>query len=177
MKIRLLTVVLLAITVSVMVSACGDSDDTSTKSASVDVPDPCSFFTRADAESVLGETVGESESSEGEGTRSCSYLSTGASPRMVNVIIVKPCSMADYMNYAEGPLAEPVEGIGMHASWDKAVLLVHSKSGDTCIYASGGGNPAGADPADDTPALEQAKKVANMVLGKMEPQQTDDMSM
>lgn len=168
MKIRHLTVVLLAIAVTALVSACGDSADTGTQSASASVPDPCALFTKVDAESVLGEPVAEAESSEIEGTRSCSYLSTGAAPRMANVIIVKPCSMADYMNYAEGPLAEPVNGIGMHASWDKAVLLVHSKSGDACVYASGGGNPPGADPADDKPALEQAKKVANIALGKLD---------
>ena len=168
MKIRLLTAVLFAIIIGSLVSACGDSTDTDTSSANADVPDPCALFTKADAESILGEPVGAAESSEVEGTRSCSYLSTGAAPRMANVIIVKPCSMADYMNYAEGPLAEPVSGIGMHASWDKAVLLVHSESGDTCVYASGGGNPPGADPADDKPALEQARKVANIVLGKLE---------
>jgi hypothetical protein len=167
MRIRLLTLVLLAVAATALVSACGDSTDSSTQAA-VDVPDPCGFFTKADAESVLGEPVGQSQSSEAERTRSCSYLSSGDSPRMVNVIIIKPCSMADYMNYAEGPLAEPVEGIGMHASWDKAVLLVHSKSGDTCLYASGGGGAPGTDPADDKPALEQAKKVANIALGKLD---------
>ncbi|MBI5869664.1 MAG: hypothetical protein HZB44_01715 [Actinobacteria bacterium] len=168
MKIRLLTVLLFAAAFAVLISACGDSTETTTKSASAEVPDPCVLFTKADAESVLGEPVAAAESSEGEGTRSCSYLSTGAAPRMANVIIVKPCSMADYMNYAEGPLAEPVEGIGMHASWDKAVLLVHSKAGDTCVYASGGGGAPGTDPADDKPALEQAKKVASIVLAKLD---------
>lgn len=168
MKIRLLTAVLFAVAFTALISACGDSNESTTKSGSVDVPDPCTLFTKADAESVLGEPVSQAESSEGEGTRSCSYLSTGAAPRMANVIIVKPCSMADYMNYAEGPLAEPVDGIGMHASWDKAVLLVHSKSGDTCVYASGGGGAPGTDPTDDKPALEQAKKVANIVLGKLD---------
>ncbi|MDO8735682.1 MAG: hypothetical protein Q7K29_01170 [Thermoleophilia bacterium] len=167
MKIRLLTLVFLAVALTALVSACGDSSDTSS-SASVNVPDPCALFTKADAESVLGEPAGAAESSEAEGTRSCSYLSTGASPRMINVIIVKPCSMTDYMNYSEGPLAEPVDGIGMHASWDKAVLLVHSKSGDTCVYASGGGGAPGTDPADDKPALEQAKKVANKVLEQLD---------
>ncbi|MHB8791958.1 MAG: hypothetical protein ACYC6O_01270 [Thermoleophilia bacterium] len=168
MKIRLLTAVLSAVAFTALISACGDSNESTTKLGSVDVPDPCTLFTKADAESVLGEPVSQAESSEGEGTRSCSYLSTGAAPRMANVIIVKPCSMADYMNYAEGPLAEPVDGIGMHASWDKAVLLVHSKSGDTCVYASGGGGAPGTDPTDDKPALEQAKKVAEIVLAKLD---------
>ena len=49
----------------------------------------------------------------------------------------------------------------MHASWDKATLLVHSESGDTCVYAIRRRRPARNDPADDKPALEQAKKVAN----------------
>jgi len=169
MKIRLLTLVFLLLALTAFVSACGESDDT-TPSTAVSVPDPCALFTKADAEAVLGEPVGPADSSQGEGTRSCSYLSTGEAPRMVNVIIVKPCSMTDYMNYSEGPLAEPVDGIGMHASWDKAVLLVHSKSGDTCVYASGGGGAPGTDPTDDKPALEQAKKVANTVLGNLENQ-------
>ncbi|MHB9111294.1 MAG: hypothetical protein ACYC4D_01495 [Thermoleophilia bacterium] len=169
MKIRLLTVLLFAAALMMLISACGDSTETTTKSANVEAPNPCELFTRADAESVLGEPVAAAESSgEGGTTRSCSYSTSGTAPRTATVKIVKPCSMADYMNYAQSPQAEPVKGIGMHASWDKSVLLIHSESGTTCVYASGGGGAPGTDPADDQPALEQAKKVANMVLGKLD---------
>lgn len=168
MKIRLLTVLLLAAALTMLISACGDSTETTTKSSRAEVPDPCELFSKEDAESILGEPVAVAETSgEGGTTRSCSYTTTGVAPRTATVRIVQPCSMADYMNYAESPLAEPVKGIGMHASWDKSVLLIHNESGTTCVYASGGGNPPGTDPADDQPALEQAKKVANMVLPKL----------
>lgn len=170
MKIRLLISLIFIVILAAAISACGDSGDTtSIKISAVDVPDPCALLTKADAEAILGEPVGESSSSEAEGTKSCSYMTTGTGTRIVNVIVIKPCSMMDYADYAESPNAEPVEGIGMHASWDKATLLVHSKSGDTCIYASGGGNPPGTDPMDNKPALEQAKKVANKVLERLEP--------
>ena len=152
-----------------LVSACGDSgSSTSTQAAANAMPDPCALFTKADAESVLGQPVQAPNKSEQEGTASCSYMTSGQNERIANLIIVKPCSMADYMNYAEGPMAQPIAGIGMHASWDKTTLLVHSKSGDTCVYAAGGGNPPGSDPADDKPALEQAKKVATSVLERLE---------
>lgn len=170
MKIRHLISIFFVVIIAAAISACGDSGDTaSNTSSAADVPDPCALFTRADAQTVLGEPVGEADTSEAEGTKSCSYMTTGADTRIVSVIIVKPCSMMDYSNYAENPQAEAIEGIGMHASWDKAMLLVHSKSGDTCIYASGGGNPPGTNPAEDKPALEQAKKVANKVLERLEP--------
>lgn len=169
MKTRLLISIFFIVVFAAAISACGDSSDTTSIKITADVPDPCALLTKADAEAILGEPVGESSSSEAEGTRSCSYMTTGAGTRKVNVIVIKPCSMMDYADYAESPNAESVAGIGMHASWDKATLLVHSKSGDTCIYASGGGNPPGTDPADDKPALEQAKKVASKVLERLEP--------
>ncbi len=169
MKLRILSSVIIIVILAGVISACGsETSETSTGINNAQVPDPCQLLTKADAEAILGEPVAPGELSEADNTKSCSYLSTGAAPRMANVIIVKPCSMGDYMNYAEGPLAEPIEGIGMHASWDKATLLVHSKSGDTCVYASGGGNPPGTDPLDDKPALEQAKKVANKVLERLD---------
>lgn len=167
MKKLLLTLVLL-VAVAALASGCGDSTETATQSADMSVPDPCALFTRADAESVLGVPTPQSQSSELEGARSCSYTSTDASPRMASVKIVKPCSMADYMNYAESPMAEPVQGIGMHASWNKSELLVHSMSGDTCVYASSSGS---TDAADNAAALEQAKKIAMMVLGKLDSKQ------
>ena len=171
MKIRLLMSVIFVVILAGLVAACGDSGQSTPTQATInnaEVPDPCAAFTKTDAEAVLGEPVNEAERSEAESTKSCSYMTKGAAPRIANVIIVKPCSMADFSNLAANPAAEPVEGIGMHASWDKSVLLVHSKSGDTCVYATGGGNPPGTDPASDKPALEQAKKVANIVLGRLE---------
>ncbi len=171
MKTRLLISVILVALIAAFAAACGSSTaDTGTSQAvnNAAVPDPCAAFTKSDAEAVLGEPVGEGERSEAENTKSCSYMTKATAPRIANVIIVKPCSMADFSNLAENPAAEPIQGIGMHASWDKAVLLVHSKSGDTCVYASGGGNPPGTDPASDKPALEQAKKVANIVLGRID---------
>ncbi|MBK5226511.1 MAG: hypothetical protein JJD96_08115 [Thermoleophilia bacterium] len=170
MKIRLLISIFFVVILAAAISACDDSGTTTyTKVSTSDVPDPCTLFTKADAEAILGEPVGESTSGEAEGTKSCSYMTTAAGARIANVIVIKPCSMMDYADYAASPSAEPVEGIGMHASWNKATLLVHSRSGDTCIYTSGGGNPPGTDPLDDKPALEQAKKVANKVLERLEP--------
>lgn len=170
MKIRLLMAIIFVVILAALVSACGgDSTTTTSTQAASDVPDPCALFTGADAQDVLGQPVAEPNRSEAPGTRSCSYMTKEAAPRIASVIIVKPCSMADFENYAEGPMATPIDGIGMHASWDKSTLLVHSNSGDTCIYASGGGNPPGTNPADDAPALEQAKKVATKVLSNLEP--------
>ncbi|MCL4473021.1 MAG: hypothetical protein M1539_02535 [Actinobacteria bacterium] len=171
MKLRFLIATIFVVLFAGVVAACGSSTDTTSSTQAVnnaDVPDPCGAFTKTDAEAVLGEPVNEAERSDADNTKSCSYMTKGAAPRIANVIIVKPCSMADYSNLATNPAAEPVEGIGMHASWDKSVLLVHAASGDTCVYATGGGNPPGTDPASDKPALEQAKKVANIVLAKLD---------
>src|SRR5665811_282939 len=154
---KLLFTLVLFVAAAILASGCGDSTENDTQSADMDVPDPCALFTKADAAMILGEPAGASQSSNIAGTRTCSYTSTGASPRMASVKIVKPCSMADYANYAVDPLAVPIEGIGMHASWNKSELLVHSMSGDTCVYASVGGIPTGDEAADDMTALEQAK--------------------
>jgi hypothetical protein len=179
MKIRLLASIIFVVIIAALISACGDSGQTTTEASTQagpsDIPDPCALFTKADAAGILGEPVQEPNRSLDATGKSCAYMTGGTPTRTISVSITKPCSMADYSNYAEDPNAQAVAGIGMHASWNKTVLLVHSVSGDTCIFATGGENPAGTDPTDDKPAMERAKKVATGVLGKLEPGSASNM--
>jgi len=153
---------------AVLVSACGDSGTTTQGASNAatpadSIPDPCTLLTKEEAAAILGEPVNEPNRSIEETSKSCVYITMGTPQRMATVLITRPCSMADYANYAEDPNAMMVEGIGMHASWNQKNLLVHTASGDTCVTAS---SPA---PGSTEPSLEQSKQVATKVLEQLDP--------
>lgn len=128
--------------------------------ADTGAPDPCDLINKVDAAGIMGEDLQDHTHVEMQGGVSCVYKTVAQPPRSLTLTIIKPCSMADYSNLASG---EPVENLGMHASWNKSLLTVHTEN-DACIITDGGG-PARSDaPGDDTTALMNAKWVAAKLI-------------
>lgn len=156
-----ITLMIVLLTGALLSGCGGDSATTGAGSQSPpvaqlnDVPNPCTLVTKADMEAITGEPVGQPQTNATEASSSCDYsvLSDG---RIAGLTIIKPCSMADFFNMGSG---DPVEGVGMHAAWDKNQLTVHTMN-NACLVASGGGAPKGADPNSDTAAVGTAKLVA-----------------
>lgn len=128
---------------------------TSQASGGADVPDPCNLVSKSDMEAITGEPVSQPKAMDGSASRSCDYTVVSDS-RSASLMIIKPCSMADYFNMGTG---DPVAGVGMHAAWDKTQLTVHTMN-NACLIASGGGASKGANPNSDEAALGTAKQVA-----------------
>lgn len=126
-----------------------------------DIPDPCNLVSKSDMEAITGEPVSQPKAADTSGSRSCDY-SVVSDSRSASLIIIKPCSMADFFNMGTG---EPVEGVGMHAAWDKTQLTVHTMN-NACLIANGGGAPKGADPNSDAAALGTARQVALKAIEK-----------
>lgn len=124
--------------------------------------DPCGVITKADAAALMGEAVGDGTPMPAERGISCSYTTVQQPPRTMVMTIISPCSMADYANIGKG---EPVEGIGMHAAWDKTTMYVHTMQ-NSCLIMTGTA-PRGTDPANDQPALEMMKNMAQMMIDRM----------
>lgn len=170
MRIRLLVTALILVAAAALFGCGEESKSTDTSAGGANgiastAPDPCTLVTKAEIEAIMGEPVKEADQAQVPAGLSCTYTSVQQPPRLASLTIIEPCTMADYANIGVG---EPVEGLGMHAAWDKSLLYVHLES-NTCLIVSGGGVPRGA--ADDTLALENAKKVANEIIEELGPQQ------
>jgi len=182
MRIRIPAAITLLIIFVVLVSACGDSGQQTTtqslgETGPPGIPDPCTLFIQSDAESALGGPVQAPNRSLDATSKSCSYLTKSKPEQIASINITTPCSMIDFENFADDPDAQPVEGIGMHASWDKSSLVVHASSGDTCLNINPGSGPPGTATADDQVALEKAKTIAQKVLDGLQSGGSDSSEM
>ena len=171
MRLRILGLLIFSMLLALLAGGCGEDAETDMTLGASEVPDPCELVTKSDIEAIMGEPFGDPSRSEEEGKKSCSYTSVAQPPRVADIQIIKPCSMVDYSNYAASDDSEPVHAIGMHANWNKKtkMLSVHTYA-SACLFVSGGGNPRGADPADDQPAIANARKVGDLIIEKMGPE-------
>lgn len=176
MKTGISIMALIVMLFSSLLSGCGSSTTTtggagaSTQAAlptisqepgGSDVPDPCNLVSKSDMETITGEPVSQPKAMDGSASRSCDYTVVSDN-RSASLMIIKPCSMADYFNMGTG---DPVSGVGMHAAWDKTQLTVHTMN-NACLIANGGGAPKGADPNSDAAALGTARQVALKAIEK-----------
>jgi len=155
---------MIALLASALLSGCGGDTTTTSSTGSRsqtmavqggEIPNPCTLVSKADMEAITGEPVNQPQTTDTSASRSCDY-SVASDGRMASLMIIKPCSMADFFNMGSG---DPVEGVGMHAAWDKKQLTVHTMN-NACLVTSGGGAPKGADPNSDAAAMGTAKQVA-----------------
>ncbi|MBE3075658.1 MAG: hypothetical protein IMZ75_12070 [Actinobacteria bacterium] len=163
MKIRHAGAIAFLMMLTAIFAGCGDDTKTTTTTGATLTEadaalDPCNLVTKTDIAAIMGEPVANRQYTEISGGKSCSYTTVQQPPRIAMLTIIAPCSMADFSNLP-ATNSEMVAGVGMHAMWDKAVLTVHTMN-NSCLMVSGGGTPRGADPTDDKPALENARKVA-----------------
>ena len=147
-KILVASITLVAI--AILAAACGGGTSTTSKTSTTasqpettagetaesGAPDPCDIIEKADAAEIMGEAVTDHMHVEVQGGESCAYKTTAQPPRTLTLTVFKPCSMADYENLSSG---EPVDDLGMHAAWNKALLTVHTEDGSACIVTDGGG--------------------------------------
>lgn len=172
MKIRWAGTIAIMIMFIAIFAGCGDSATTTTGTTmlmttsmtAVDsgTLDPCSLVTKTDIATIMGEPVTERQYKEVSGGKSCSYTTVQQPPRVATLTIISPCSMADYSNLpADNTMM--VEGIGMHAMWDKTILTVHTMN-NSCLMVSGGGGPRGGNATDDAPALANARQIAQKMI-------------
>ncbi|MHB0867262.1 MAG: hypothetical protein ACYC6B_06925 [Thermoleophilia bacterium] len=163
MKIRNAGAIAIMIMLIAIFAGCGDDAKTTTTTSATLTEsgaalDPCELVTRTDIEAIMGEPVTNRQYTEISGGKSCSYTTVQQPPRVATLTIISPCSMADYSNLPANNTMM-VEGIGMHAMWDKAILTVHTMN-NSCLMVSGGGGPRGGDATDNAPALANARQVA-----------------
>lgn len=178
-----------AVPVAVLLAACGSSSSTTTSSSSTAASttsasapstttsvatgsfNSCSVVTRADAASVIKEslTAGVLGNATVEGGLACVFYGPSApspttpnvaQPDSVRVVVVQGShALTWYDDYESKVRAQPISGLGDHAYYDGYASLSVLK-GDHYLRIA-------IDPAHGPPSLADEEKLAATILPKL----------